>query len=255
MSVRFTAAQLATLVKSGEIVYWSDDQQDWIIHSMDLVWRDQVISEAQEAWHLRRVIEEYLGQEVKLVRPGTYLQRQERWRPYFIIEQERVVVGLEWGVTKEKRERVLGERNVTLRAREEVQSILSQGMVELLEEQGITPERRLQSEIRNEIEFILEEVMKSEEQLKLTYSGVMIRTDEVGGERVYIYFKTDSGEEHAFPVTDHLHNMFQFSPISVETIRELVEQELNDLPITHDCVDTCVREVIGLLRQQHLLSE
>ncbi len=251
MSVRFTAAQLATLVRSSEIVYWSNEQQEWIVHSMDLVWRNHVISEAQEAWHLRRVIEEYLGQELELVKPGTYLQKQERWCPYFIIEQERVVVGLERGATKEKRERVLRERNVALRAREEVENILSQGMTTLLDEQGITPDRRLQSDIRNEIVFILEEAVTSGEDMKLTYSGAMIRRDEVGGRRVYVIFESPY-DEYYLPVTPHLHDIARIEHLIPSEVRNDIKCQLETHPFRKSDIEEAVAGVMGLLRDEGL---
>lgn len=91
--------------------------------------------------------------------------------------------------------------------------------------------------------------------MELTYSGAIIRRDDVGGERVYVCFQTESGEEHAVPVTEHLHNMTQFGSLTVETVRELVGQELSDLTITDDCVHTAIQEVTGLLRQRKLVAK
>ncbi|MCJ7818028.1 MAG: hypothetical protein MUP60_04195, partial [Candidatus Thorarchaeota archaeon] len=93
-TVRFTDAQVRSLLESKEIIYWFNERQEWVTHTFEVVIKQDCIKEVRESWHLRTMIEEMTGQRYDPYLPGVYLQNPDRWNPYITIEPEFVIVGL-----------------------------------------------------------------------------------------------------------------------------------------------------------------
>ena len=253
MVTRFTDAQVRSLLSPQELVYWSEEKQEWVTHTFNLVVRKDCIEEMKESWHLRTMVAEVIGQRYDSHLPGVYLQNPDRWSPYIIIEPECITIGLREKGTRQTRERRVSERNVALRYKFEVQGLLEGELTGFLEELGIVPNRRLASEIQGTIADSIEMYGVEEDKTKVEFDGVTIDRDAVGGRVLYVVLVSEV-ETHKVPVTGHLHDIRQFGRINREEFVSRVRNLLDEYNLSKDDRDKAVKKCIGVMREERLIT-
>jgi hypothetical protein len=253
IQIRFTDAQIRSLVSSQEIVYWSRSRQEWVTHSFGVVLRKQCIEEAKESWHLRLMLKELTGQKLNANLPGMYVANPDRWSPFFNIESEYVVVGLKEKDTGLVEEQVIHERNVALRTSSEVHDLLERAIMNFRKKKGIRADRRLAADIQREISDTIEIHEIHEDRATARLDRVSIEQDSVGGKRIYVFLDSQN-EAHRIPVTGHLHDIRQFGRISKDAFVEEVMQILNEFNISDEDKLEATRQSVRLMKNESLIG-
>jgi len=248
--LRMTDSQLASFLSSREVSYWSEEKKQWVTHSFSCVYRREFISQAQESWHLKRLIEGALKLEKALVVPGTYLDPAIDWEPYFNIELEYVLVGLRLRGVDERREVKMFESAMALKERDEVINLLNNTMKKLLKRYTMTPDRKLQAKIRRELDFALDEAGVTDDGGTLELVRVFLKMDSAGGECLFVELKRTDGNEYPVQLTGHIHSLTWGEPVSLQEIEEFVDTGLSLQNVSGEDKERIVKECGRLLRSR-----
>jgi len=250
---RFTDARVRFLLESQEIVYWSEERQEWVMHAFNLVVRRNCIEEIKESWHLRSLIAKVTNRRYDPNLPGVYLQSPDRWSPYIIIEPECVTIGLRERGTRQTREKRVSKRDVALMYKSEVQELLEQEMNRFLEERGIVVNRRLALEIRSEIADSIDMYGVEEDKASVEFDGVVIEQDSAGGRILYVVLASEL-DTHNIPVTEHLHNIRQFGRVNRAYFESTVRDALDEYNLSNDDREAAVKECVRTMKKEKLIT-
>lgn len=253
METRFTDAQVRTFLESRELVYWSEEKQEWVVHTFELVIKQDCVEEIKESWHLRTMIAQMLRQKYDSYLPGVYLQNPDRWSPYIVIEPEYVIIGLREKDTGQTTEKQINEQNVALRYRFEVQELLESELTDFLQELGITANRSLASELKGTIDSAVEIYGVKEDKAQVKFDYVTIDQDAVGGKVLYVVM-TSELETHKVPVTKHLHDIRQLGYIRREHFVDEVKSLLMEFNLSDNDLDKAVKECVRKMRSEKLIK-
>jgi hypothetical protein len=252
LGVRFTDAQIKSLLSPQELVYWSRENQEWVTHTFRLVLMKECIEEVKESWHLRMMLEELRGQKFEQSLPGAHLANPDRWSPLFFIDPENVVVRLREKDTGSISERVIQEQNVALRPSHEVQELLEIGMKALLEECRIRADRRLTAAIREEIAASIEISGVKEDRATVELDYVTIGKDSVGGRAIYVVLTSET-DTHEIAVTRHLHDIRAIGRFSRDEFEREVTSILGEFNLSDADMERALRECVKLMKQEKLI--
>ncbi len=253
--VRMTDSQLASLLECGELTYWSEERMCWMTHSFEVVTGEKFMIEGQESWHLKRMFERAHDVKKALIIPGSYLDPAEDWTPYFNIEPEYVLVGLKLKGVGECREMRLNETAVALRSVDGVTKLLSTTMDEILDQYTMSPGRKLQAAIRQELKETLDEAGVTDDEVALLLAKVSIRKDSSGGECLFAVLQREDGSEYPQQLTGHIHSLTMGEPLTEEQIDSWVRYELGSLSMSEEDKARAVRECVDLLENKGFMKE
>lgn len=253
MVIRFADAQVRSLLESQEIIYWSEEKQEWITHTFELVIRQDCIDEIKESWHLRTMIEQVLGQKYDSYIPGVYLQNPDRWVPYITIESEYLIIGVREEGTGQTTEKRVNEKNVALRYRFEVQELLESELTDFLQELGIIANRNLASKLKGVIVETIEIYGVKEDKAQVKFDYVTIDQDAVGGKVLYVVLVSEL-ETYKVPVTKHLHDIRQLGYIRREYFANDIKSLLAEFNLSDDDMDKAVKECVQKMKSEKLIK-
>ena len=199
------------------------------------------------------MIAEVIGQKYDSHLPEVYLQNPDRWSPYILIEPECVTIGLRERGTRQTKEKRVYERNVALRHRFEVQELLESAFTVFLEEIGIVPNRRLESEIQETVTDSIDMYGVAEDKAEVKFDYVTISQDAVGGRVLYVVLVSEI-EIHKIPVTRHLHDIKQLGRIARGQFVSVVRSLLAEFNLSDEDMDKAVKECVRTMRIEKLLK-
>ncbi|KXH77245.1 MAG: hypothetical protein AM326_05515 [Candidatus Thorarchaeota archaeon SMTZ-45] len=254
VDIHLTDAQVRSLLSPQELVYWSQSRNEWVTHSFRIVLRKDCIEEARESWHIRTMLKELTGQKLEQNTPGMHLWNPDRWKPFFTIKPECVVVGLTERDTGLEKRHVVSERQVALREPFEVQDLLEAGMMKLLEKIGVIPDRKLTAEIREAIAVSLEVFGVREGKAAVEFDRAEIGQDSIGGRVIYVIL-TSEDETHRIPVTGHLHDIKRVGRINKDEFVSEVSSILEELNLSDENLDEAVKECVRLMKRERLIRK
>ncbi|MGY5852472.1 MAG: hypothetical protein RTU92_02770 [Candidatus Thorarchaeota archaeon] len=251
MEVRFTDAQVRSLLSAQELVYSTGEKKKRnVTHTFELELRTDCIKEAQESWHVRELLQEKTGKRYDPETPGVYLVSPDRWSPMFSIEPERVVLELRDRLHIDNIEVVINEKNVALQPSDEVRELLESEMKEMMDRYGVVADRGLLAAIRGEIESCLEIVGVEKEGASAKVTDVLIAKDEVGGRVLYVEL-LHGYEIHRIPITGHLHSIGE--RVDRNEFEDDVRAILNEFTLGEDDMEYSIRECVRLMMVEGLL--
>jgi hypothetical protein len=253
MEVRFTDAQITSFLRGQELVYWSEDRQEWATHTFMIVLREACITEAQESWHLRTLLQEVTGKSYDPLFPGVYLRTPDRWRPFFTIEPEYVVVGLVEKDTGQKQKTVVREENVALWDADDVRDLLEREMMRFLKKNGISADRRLIAAIQSGIKVAMDISGVDEDGTVVEFEKVKITQDASGGNVLYVVLQS-THETHEIPVTEYLHNYKGVGRVRKHEFVEEVTGRLEEFNLNEEDMKRAVSECVSLMRREKLIK-
>ncbi len=254
VDIRLTDAQVRSLLSPQELVYWSQERNEWVTHSFEIALGKKCSEEARESWHIRALLKELIGQNLEQKTPGVYLWNPDRWKPFFTIKPECVVIGLTEIDSGVEKTHVIPEGQVALREPFEVQDILERGMKELLERNGIIPDRKMTAAIREEIAASLEVFGVREGKAAVEFDRAEIRQDSVGGRVIYVIL-TSEDETHRIPVTQHLHDIKMAGRISRNDFVSEVSSILEEFNLSKEDMESALSECVRLMRQERIIKK
>lgn len=252
MQIRFTDAQVRSLLSPQELVYWSEKEQKWVTHTFKLLVQRDCIEVVKESWHLRLMLTGLTGERFEPILPGVNLKSPDKWRPFFKLEPECVVIGLQEKDTGLTRERRIPEQNVALRGMYEVQKLLEDEMREFLKKTGIIVDRRLNAEIQGEIAASIEIFRVSEDKAAVELDGVTIEQDSAGGRVVYVVLISEVNV-HKIPVTRHLHDIRQIGRADRSEFESEVKSLLGEFNLSDKDLDRALKECVRIMREEGLI--
>ena len=239
--VRMTDSLAMSLASARELVYWSEERESWVTHSFDLILKKEMYAELQESWHLRKL----LHGDKKLIIPGTYLDAEDNWDPSFMIEPNKVTIGLCLRGVGEERTLKLKKRGLALGDPDDAREFMRKGMERLLKRYSMTPDRKLTAAIRGKIEDALEGARVSEERADLTFERVIVSRASFGGEQLHVVLNSTHGDEYEYPVLTWVHKLQEWGRLSRDDVSEMVRSDLGKLKLDEsmlrDIIRSCVR--------------
>ncbi|MGY5853814.1 MAG: hypothetical protein RTU92_09630 [Candidatus Thorarchaeota archaeon] len=250
MEIRFTDAQIRTLLSAQEMVYQEQDTKRYVTHTFELKLRKDCIREAQESWHVRELVQEKTGKRHDPESPGVYLVSPDRWTPMFSIEPESVLLELRDRLHIDKIEVAINEENVALRPSDEVRELLENEMKKVMDTYGVVADRRLLSAIQNEIVSCMEIAGVEERGASVEVADVLITKDAVGGRVLYVELSYGY-ETHQIPITGHLHEIQ--GRIDRSEFEDEVKTALKEFNLSDDQMRYIVKECFRLMRIKKLL--
>ena len=242
--IRMTDSLAMSLASARELVYWSEERGSWVTHSFDLILKKEMYAELQESWHLRKL----LHGDKKLIIPGTYLDAEDNWDPSFMIEPNKVTIGLCLRGVGEERTLKLKKRGLALGDPDDAREFMRKGMERLLKRYSMTPDRKLTAAIRGKIEDALEGARVSEERADLTFERVIVSRASFGGEQLRVVLSSTHGNEYEYPVLTWVHKMQEWGRLSRNDISEMVRSDLSELKLDESMLKDIIKRCVQALR-------
>jgi hypothetical protein len=246
--VRMTDSLAMSLASARELVYWSEERESWVTHSFDLILKKEMNAELHESWHLKKL----LHGDKRMIIPGTYLDAEDNWDPDFIIEPDKVTIGLCLRGVDEERTLKLNERGLALGDPDDAREFLRKGMERLLKQYSMTPDRKLTAAIRGKIEDALEVAGVSEERAALTFESVIVRMASFGGEQLHIVLSSTHGDEYEYPVLPWFQNIQEEGRLSRDNISEMVRSDLDELKLDESMLRVIITSCVRALRDRSI---
>lgn len=245
---RMTDSLAMSLANARELVYWSEERESWVTHSFDLILKKEMYAELQESWHLRKL----LHGDKKLIIPGTYLDAADNWDPSFMIEPNKVTIGLCLRGVGEERTLKLKKRGLALGDPDDAREFMRKGMERLLKRYSMTPDRKLTAAIRGKIEDALEGARVSEERADLTFERVTVSRASFGGEQLHVVLNSTHGDEYEYPVLSWIHKMQEWGRLSRDEVSEMVRSDLGELKLDESMLRDIIRSCVQALRDRSI---
>jgi len=246
--VRMTDSLAMSLASARELVYWSEERGSWVTHSFDLILKKEMYAELQESWHLK----ELLHGDKRMIIPGTYLDTEDNWNPDFIIEPDKVTIGLCLRGVDEKRKLKLKKRGLALDDPDDAREFLRKGMERLLKQYSMIPDRKLTAAIRGKIEDALEVAGVSEERAALTFERVIARMASFGGEQLHVVLSSTHGDEYEYPVLPWFQNIQEEGRLSHDDVSDMVRSDLGELKLDESMLKDIIRSCVQALRDRDI---
>jgi hypothetical protein len=244
--IRMTDSLAMSLASARELVYWSEERESWVTHSFDLILKKEMYAELQESWHLKKL----LHGDKRMIIPGTYLDAEGNWNPSFMIEPEKVTIGLCLRGVDEERKLKLKKRGLALGDPDDAREFMRKGMERLLKRYSMTPDRKLTAAIRGKIEDALEGAGVSEEGADLTFERVIVSRASFGGEQLHVVLSSTHGDEYEYPVLTWFHKMQEWGRLSRDDISEMVRSDLSELKLDESMLRDIIRSCVRALRDR-----
>jgi len=246
--IRMTDSLAMSLAGARELVYWSEARESWVTHSFDLILKKEMYAELQESWHLKKL----LRGDKRMIIPGTYLEAKDNWDPSFMIEPNKVTIGLCLKGVDEERTLRLKKRGLALGDPDDAREFLRKGMERLLKRYSMTPDRKLTASIRGKIEDALEVAGVSEERAALAFESVIVSRASFGGEQLHVVLSSAHGDEYEYPVLPWFQNIMEEGRLSRDDISEIVRSDLGELKLDESMLKHIVKRCVQALRGRRI---
>jgi len=244
--VRMTDSLAMSLASARELVYWSEERESWVTHSFNLILKTEMYAELQESWHLKKM----LHGDKRMIVPGTYLDAEDNWDPSFMIEPEKVTIGLRLRGVDEERKLILKKRGLALGDPDDAREFMRKGMERLLKRYSMTPDRKLTAAIRGKIEDAVEGARVSEERADLTFERAIVSRASFGGEKLHVVLSSTHGDEYKYPVLSWFHKMQEWGCLSRDEVSEMVRSDLGELKLDGSMLRDIIRSCVRALRDR-----
>ena len=228
MNIRMKDALATSLLRAGEISYFSKTKSSWIAHKFGIVIPDPIPPEFLESWHVKMLLEYMLKQGKGMLIPGSYRDKQQIWNPMISITSDYVKVLFRLEIAGEDRSHSFQERSLVFRPEKEVREFLEQAMKQLLEKYAMKADKKLHQLIKEEIDDAIEIFDITKEGIRPELKQLKREEDAAGGESIYAVFARDdeTSEEHVYCVSPWLH---EISEVEVDVVKQFVSDGIAGL--------------------------
>ena len=186
----------------------------------------------------------------RMIIPGTYLDAEDNWDPSFMIEPEKVTIGLCLRGVDEERTLRLKKRGLALGDPDDAREFMRKGMERLLKRYSMTPDRKLTAAIRGKIEDALDGAGVSEERADLTFERVTVSRASFGGEQLHVVLSSAHGNEYEYPVLTWIYKIQEWGRLSRDDVSEMVRSDLGELKLDESMLRDVIRNCVRALRDR-----